>query len=198
MCTAYELGKRGGTFPDRAGAAAIAELIGIERTRLLRPTLEAPVIVEGGDMEMMRWGFCRPFSNAIVNARQDKLEGGMWRGAMEGRRCLIPVAAYYEWSGPKGSKRTHRFTRPDEGWLWIAGIWEENMELGNCFSMITTMANAVARDIHGRMPAVLGAGEIGKFLDGEMWEFDPGLDGLVVNDAPNPLSKGRAVQGELF
>lgn len=160
MCTAYELGKRGGSFPARVGAKAVRELLSIERTKLLRPTLEAPVILPDGSLEPMRWGFARKFSHAVVNSREDKLDGGMWSDAMANRRCLIPVAAYYEWSGPRGEKRTHRFTATDESWLWVAGIWEENAELGRCFSMITTEPRGVVRGVHDRMPAVPFGGRI--------------------------------------
>lgn len=201
MCTAYELGKRGGSFPDRVNAEAIGILSEILETRLIRPTLPAPVITAEGELETMRWGFHRPFSHAIVNSREDKLESVVWKKAMAEHRCLIPAAAYYEWSGPKGNKRTHRFTQVAGEWLWIAGIWEENAELGRCFSMITTQANSPVVGIHDRMPAVLRTQEIGSFLDGGLATFKPEAESLRVGDAPNPLRKKKKeppAQGELF
>jgi len=201
MCTAYELGKRGGSFPDRVNAEAIGILSEILETRLIRPTLPAPVITAEGELETMRWGFHRPFSHAIVNSREDKLESVVWKKAMAEHRCLIPAAAYYEWSGPKGNKRTHRFTQVAGEWLWIAGIWEENAELGRCFSMITTQANSRVVGIHDRMPAVLRTQEIGSFLDGGLATFKPEAESLRVGDAPNPLRKKKKeppAQGELF
>ncbi len=200
MCTAYELGKRGGSFPARVGAKAVRELLSIEKTKLLRPTLKALVVLPDGSLESMRWGFARKFSHAVVNSREDKLDGGMWRDAVENRRCLIPVAAYYEWSGPRGEKRTHRFTAADKGWLWIAGIWEENVELGRCFSMITTEPRGVVRGVHDRMPAVLSVSETDVFLNGAMRTFRPQEDLLLVADSVNPLTGKRPgpVQGDLF
>ncbi len=200
MCTAYELGKRGATFPDRVNARASKELLKITGTRLIRPTLAAPVITANGDLETMRWGFHRPFSHAIVNARQDKLHSAMWRKALTENRCLIPVSAYYEWSGPTGRKRTHRFSHTADEWLWIAGIWEENTEFGPCFSMITTTANSRAAGIHNRMPAVLRPHELSPFLDDSLAEFHPDPDTLQVADAPNPLraKPEPPAQGELF
>lgn len=200
MCTAYEIGKRGGTFPDRVGEGAVKELMGITKTKLLRPTLCAPIVLGDGCLEVMRWGFCRPFSNAVVNSREDKLGGGMWRDAMENRRCLVPASCYYEWSGPTGQKRTHRFESPEGEWLWIAGIWEEDKELGRCFSMITTEPKGVAVGVHDRMPAVLSLDEVEGFLNGGMREFSPKEGLLKVGDAVNPLTgkKPGAVQEELF
>lgn len=200
MCTAYEFGKRSGRFPVRLTEEAAAELSGLEGLSFLRPTLRAPVVDAGGRLEVMRWGFSRPFSHAVVNAREDKLEGVMWKAAMSERRCLIPAAAYYEWSGPKGAKRTHRFTHAAGEWLWIAGIWEEHAELGKCFSMITTEPTGAVLGVHDRMPAVLLPEETGVFLDGGMRTFRPVAGLLQVADTANPLVKAGNPprQGELF
>ncbi|MEP2775103.1 MAG: SOS response-associated peptidase family protein [Luteolibacter sp.] len=202
MCTAYRLGKKEvGRLPKGMGAAAGREL-GRMGERLVRPTISAPVVGMDGELEEMRWGFSRPFSHAVVNAREDKLGGQMWREAMEGRRCLIPATGYYEWSGPKGEKRTHLF-RSAEGrgeWLWIAGIWEEDEKLGRCFSMITTQPRGVVCGVHDRMPAVLSPDETQTFLRGEMKAFLPSETALRVEDAVNPLTgrKPGPVQDELF
>lgn len=200
MCTAYEFGKRSGSFPVRMTKAAAEELHGLAGLELVRPTLAAPVIDAEGRLALMRWGFSRPFSHAVVNAREDKLQGAMWRESMAERRCLIPAAAYYEWSGPKGSKRTHRFTHAEEEWLWIAGIWEPHAELGSCFSMITTEPTGAVLGVHDRMPAVLLPEETERFLDGAMDRFSPAAHLLKVADAPNPLARNpnKPVQGELF
>ncbi len=45
MCTAYELGKRGGSFPDHLKAEAVDVLLGISGVHLIRRTIPAPVIV---------------------------------------------------------------------------------------------------------------------------------------------------------
>ena len=181
MCNAYELGKRrGGSVPQHLGGAIVEKLSGIVSTRLIRRTDPAPVVTVEGGLRTMRWGFARPGLGDINNARSDKLTGPMWGEAFRDRRCLVPVAAFYEWSGPKGNKRTHRFTRPDGGWLWMAGIWEENASHGPCFSMITTAANALVAPIHERMPAVLGDSELADYLAGEVTAFAPKADTLEV------------------
>ena len=115
-------------------------------------------------------------------------------------RCIIPASAFYEWSGPKGKKQTHRFTRMNGEWFWIAGIWEESRDLGLCFSMITTGANSLMASIHDRMPAFLEEEEIAGSFAGEVNSFSPSPESLKVEDSPNPLikPKGDIVQGELF
>lgn len=200
MCNAYELGKRGGSFPSRVKAHSVRELLSIDAFRLIRRTDKAPVINSEGDLVPMRWGFDRKGLGPINNSRSDKLDSPMWKESFEKRRCLIPVAAFYEWSGPKGNKRTHRFTSPDDGWLLMAGIWEESESLGPCFSMITTAANSTVEPIHHRMPAILNDEEVEAYLNGDMRSFSPLPEVIQVGDAPNPLVKKKPppAQGELF
>jgi putative SOS response-associated peptidase YedK len=146
----------------------------------------------------MRWGFHREFNPAINNSRAEKLESGMWSQAFRERRCLVPASAFYEWTGPAGSKQTHRFTRPDEEWIWIAGLWEEHPEHGPCYSMITTAANDQVASIHHRMPAVLSLDDATRFLSQPAIAPTPSTETLIITDCPNPLKRPRPEQGELF
>jgi putative SOS response-associated peptidase YedK len=200
MCTAYELGngKRQETFPAWLQERSIRELLGIDAVQFMRPTNPAPVVMPDGSLRTMRWGFQRRVPGVtkilykpIVNAREDKLASRTWKTAIDERRCLIPASAYYEWSGPSGNKRTHRFTRTDDALMWIAGIWEDGKDFGECFSMITTEPNAVAAAVHDRMPAVLREEELLPFLQGDIKAFLPEVETLCVTDAPNPLRRGK-------
>jgi len=112
----------------------------------------------------MRWGFHRSFNNSVNNAREDKLEGGMWKTAWERGRCVVPMDAFYEWSGPKGGKQTHAFVGESDDILWAAGLWEEDRELGLCYSVITVDPNSITKPIHSRMPALLSPDEIEEYL----------------------------------
>ena len=215
MCTAYEIGKRGGSFPDRLKSQAVDVLLEISETRIVRPTLEAPVIVEDGSVRSMAWGFRRSFSakikgrapvmRTIVNSREDKLNGRTWKQAFAGNRCLIPVTAFFEWTDVDGRKIPLRFTALDDGWLWVAGIWEDDSEHGECFSMITTEPNEVVTPVHDRMPAVLLESQISPFLDGELHDFGPSSVALSHAEATNflkpeavKMKRPESAQGELF
>lgn len=201
MCTAYELGKRGGSFPEAVNAAVIDELLEIAETRIIRPTLPAPVMTADGALRTMSWGFRRSFApkakgrapvwRTIVNSREDKLGGATWRDAFARRRCLIPAAAFYEWVEIGGRKTPLRFERPDGEWLWIAGIWEEDEERGPCFSMITTEPNEVLKPVHDRMPAVLDNARIGPFLSGKLGKFGPSPVQLEFAETENFLKPAR-------
>ncbi len=213
MCTAYELGKRGGTFPERVNAAAVKEILSITETRLIRPTIKAPVFKPDGSLVTMSWGFRRAFApkvkgnkptwRTIVNSREDKLDGRTWKEAFTHRQCIIPAASFYEWMEIDGRNVPLRFERPGGEWIWIAGIWEEG-EQGECFSMITTEPNEVLAPVHDRMPAVLSDEQIAPFLEGELDAFGPSAVALHYQEAANFLSAGKSTkrpppaQGELF
>lgn len=194
MCNSYSVTKAMLKQAKRAGQ--MRDLIYSEADwRLIRPTLPGPVMRDGTG-EMMRWGFHRPFANSVNNTRSDKLESPMWRDAFAARRCVIPVASWYEYSGPQGNKQAHEFTASDGGLLWAAGIWEENETLGRCYSMIMTDANAFVSRIHDRMPALLLEEELDDYLMGSIGKFRPAEVELEVMDAENPLKK-KAEDGQL-
>lgn len=212
MCTAYEIGKKANRLPLRVKIPVVEKLRALRETKLIRPTLTAPVILPDGDMREMSWGFRRkfrgakgPVSRTIVNSREDKLDTAMWREAFRERRCLIPATAFYEWvEGPGGKTTPLRFTAANDGWLMLAGIWEDG-EGGPCFSVITTEPSACVREVHDRMPAVLEDARIGSYLDGELHEFGPsnvplmhvGAENFLkaLEPSPPPVEGG---QGMLF
>lgn len=199
MCTAYEIGNRAGSFPDHLKADAIAYLGNLGSPQIIRPTLEAPVILPDGSLEIMSWGFRRsfpakakdkpPVNRTIVNSRDDKLSGRMWGKAFRERRCLIPVATFFEWTERGGKKVPLAFERPNDEWTWIAGIWEQPEESLKHFSMITTPPNEVVAPVHDRMPAVLSEDKIGDYLGGEMTEMSPSTVHLKFSESPNFLKK---------
>jgi putative SOS response-associated peptidase YedK len=207
MCTAYEIGKRGGSFAEHVKAAAFEYLMGLE-TAIIRPTLPAPVVMPDGEVKTMLWGFRRPVPGGktkqlwrtIVNSREDKLGGRTWGKAFKERRCVIPAAAFYEWVVRGSGNVPLRFEDPGGGMLWIAGIWEEDKERGECFSMITTEPTAAIEPVHDRMPAVLAGPQIRPFLDGVLQEFGPSAAPLEFKEAENFLKKKKEppAQGELF
>lgn len=201
MCSVYDLVKRKKADQEIDLLSEVMEVLqAMDERRLVRRTDSAPVVLVDGRVEEMRWGYMRQGQGPVNNARSEKLDAPMWRESFHERRCLIPVAHFYEWSGPKGRKRTHRFEHPGGEWLWMAGMWEESAEYGRCYTMLTTAANGLMEPIHDRMPAVLVGDERVAYLAGGMREFHPGKGCLRVEDAVNPLVKSPPTheQGELF
>jgi len=199
MCNSYRITPKRGT--DKGVRAKVAAAAATLASSLVRPSDPGVVVLAGERVETMRWGFHRVFNPAINNARSDKLESGMWAGAFRERRCVIPVSLFYEWGpGAGGRKQAHEFGSTADDYLWIAGLWEPNGELGPCYTMVTTEASQLMAPIHSRMPAVLRPDELRGFLDGGRWTFLPYEGTLVVKPCESPLkhAAGGLAQRELF
>lgn len=163
MCNAYRIPAK--KITGRL-AAQVHEVISNMLCTLIRKTDSAPVVVSGGSVEIMRWGFSRHFKQAINNARGDKLASTMWENAFQQRRCLVPMALFYEWAPTphRKGKQAHAITQANGSCMWAAGIWEEHPDLGHCFSIITTSANQDMAQIHHRMPALIPEEQTEGFL----------------------------------
>ena len=56
-----------------------------------------------------------------INARGETVaENGMFRSAFAARRCLVPIAAFYEWT----EKAPHAIAATDNTPLTLGGVWE--------------------------------------------------------------------------
>lgn len=113
----------------------------------------APVIVAAGngvELRSMKFGFPppRPKAGPVFNFRS---EG---RSFKDSNRCLIPAAAFYEFTGMKYPKTKHRFTSPHWPMLAIAGLWRET-EAGLAFTMLTTEPGPDVAPIHDRQIVIL-------------------------------------------
>jgi len=124
MCNIYQFKNRklaSNSFRARVVAAAAADL----PSPVVRKTLPGVVVVPGGEIATMRWGFRREFNPAINNARAEKLASPMWAAACRERRCVIPMTEFWERGpGPDGKKQAHLIRDAGDEWLWAAGIWE--------------------------------------------------------------------------
>lgn len=122
------------------------------------------LVVADGAVRAMHWGFPLTLKGKqgqplkpkpVNNARTDKLSGLFWRSSFESRRCLIPVTAYAEAEGKKGSKIRTWFSLPGTDMFACAGLWRPSDEWGDCYSMVITEANDQVAPIHNRMPAIV-------------------------------------------
>jgi len=208
MCNVYHIGRREVSGDDLA--AAVSELAASLPSPLVRKTDPGIVSLAHGTLATMRWGFHRAFNPAVNNARADKLDSGIWREAYGERRCAVPMSSFYEW-GPAlpqntARKQSHEFRPRDDGYLWVAGIWESHPELGPCYSIVTTEAAPPMTGIHHRMPALIAPDEIADYLDpARPWPFEVTGGQLTTAPCESPLKQplpspgdGDLVQGDLF
>ncbi len=170
------------------------------------------LVVAGGEVEQMSWGFPlvmkgkngQPLKpKPVNNARTDKLDSFFWRYSFEERRCLIPVSAWAEAQGPKGSKTRTWLSLPDAELFACAGVWRDSDEFGTCYSMVMTdSAGSAASDVHSRMPVLLRPEDYEGWVSGSpeeakalctAWSGD-----IKIDRTDQPWTRGSAVQKDLL
>ncbi len=180
MCVRYTLHK------TDAALAAIAKAL----ARKLAPpewakpkynitlTNVTPVVAVGVDVPGVRgmmWGMVPMFARKNdkmqmwPNAMAEKaLTSPAWRSAVAKRRCLVPANGFYEWETVGPMKYPHLFTLRDEEPFAFAGIWEPASEdMPENFAILTTEPNPVVKPYHHRMPVLLPADLMVRWIGGE-------------------------------
>jgi putative SOS response-associated peptidase YedK len=153
----------------------------------IAPTQPIPIVAAreytGGaerHFRLVRWGFLPAFVKdaktfpLIINARAEGIaEKASFRAALKRRRCLVVADGYYEWRviGPKQPKQPYLIRRIDRSPMGFAGLYETYMDAtgGELDSacIITTSANALAREVHDRMPVIVPEEAFSAWLDNE-------------------------------
>lgn len=102
------------------------------------------------------------FNARIEDAREKRTFRQVWRHG----RCLIPMAGFYEWSGPKGARQPHFFhPAGNEANLCVAGLASRWRDLLTCTIMTRAATEAMA-GLHDRMPVILNFDEQEAWLEG--------------------------------
>jgi len=139
----------------------------------------------------LRWGLVPSWSKgpdsrySMINARAETVKSKpAYRHAFQHRRCLIPTEGFYEWKAGKGGKTPFLIRRAGGEPFAMAGLWErwhgpEGDTIESC-TIVVTDANELVREIHDRMPVILGREDYAAWLD-------PGnrdTDGLLARLKP--------------
>lgn len=195
MCNLYRMTR---------GSAEIARLFRVDDKLAganfgeeVYPGYPGAVIAEGL-LRQMTWGFPLTMKGKqgqplkprpVNNARIDKLDSFMWRYSFEERRCLIPMTAWAEAEGPKGSMTRTWLTLPDGEPFAAAGIWRSSPEWGDVYSMLMTEACLEIAGIHDRMPVLLAPDQYGTWTEGSS------QDALALCAPwPGPIAVDRTAQ----
>jgi len=148
---------------------------------------------------MLRWGLVpiwakeMKFGARCINARAETLASTpAFRLAYRKRRCLVPLNAFFEWTGEPGHKIKWRIGLKDEPLFALAGLWEwwkdPASQLGvETYTIVTTRANDLLAPIHDRMPVVIAERDYDRWLDAD----DPATD-LLEPFADEALQVARA------
>jgi putative SOS response-associated peptidase YedK len=145
-----------------------------------RPTDHAPIVRLAADETrecvLARWGLVPgwapdlKFGTRCINARAETVAKlPAFRSAYRRRRCLVPVNAFFEWSGEKGHRLKWRIALRDEPLFALAGLWEwwqgrDGGEGVTSYTIVTCAANAAIAPLHDRMPVILREADYGRWL----------------------------------
>jgi putative SOS response-associated peptidase YedK len=143
---------------------------------VIRPT-DIRLADGGREIALMEWGLVPFFSRdgkrsfTTFNARAEELRTKpMYREPFRnGRRCAVPASGYIEFTGPKGGKVAHLFTRRDGKPMALAGLWDrwtsrDRSERKETYTIVTTAPSSFAARVHDRMPCVLELDDVEAWL----------------------------------
>lgn len=131
----------------------------------------------------------------VNNAREAKLTTAFWRDSFVKRRCLIPVMAWAEAEGEKGSMTRTWYSLHGEELFAVGGVWRSTAEWADAYSMVMVNGCEQMSDVHDRMPTILHRDQWEQWTDGtpeeaislaRVCELPLGVD-----RTPEPWAKAR-------
>jgi putative SOS response-associated peptidase YedK len=121
------------------------------------------------------WGFENHYdSRPLINARGETVDKKRTFSSMfEHGRCIIPATAFFEWrKNQDGSKTKMQISVKGMKVFGMAGLYQvekdENGNILNRCTIITTSANTAMADIHDRMPVILPSDASEAWLDNKI------------------------------
>lgn len=144
-------------LPPRYNIAPTQEVAAVRRE-----TPEA-----GRELALLHWGLIpfwakeRAIGNRMINARADGIaEKPSFRSSFKRQRCLVLADGFYEWKKVDGGKQPWYVHLRGGTAFAFAGLWarwrdpESGESVDSC-TLVTTTPNALAAEIHDRMPVIL-------------------------------------------
>lgn len=178
MCGRYDLSQSPAAIKAHFRVPAVPEF---PASVDVRPTQTEPIVRLDPDGSrvcvLARWGLVPSwakelkFGNRCINARSETLATTpSFRVAYARRHCLVPLNAFFEWSGPQGARVKWRIRLRDEPLFALAGLWEwwrdpATQQGVETYTIITTAANAAIAPVHDRMPVIVGTADYTRWLD---------------------------------
>ncbi|MFG0330628.1 MAG: SOS response-associated peptidase [Phycisphaerales bacterium] len=168
-------------------------------------------------LDLLHWGLI-PFwakdpaiGNRMINARSETVATKpAYKNAFKRRRCLVPADGFYEWKKlsatearaagltTKSPKQPVFIHMADEAPFALAGLWEHwqdpkgsGSEIDS-FTILTTEANELCRDVHDRMPVIIDRDHYERWLDTDSSEDSNSIDDLL-RPYPSELMDRRPV-----
>jgi putative SOS response-associated peptidase YedK len=152
--------------------------------------------------EQFHWGLLPSWtknpksSRRPINARAETVaEKPMFRDLLRERRCVVPIDGYYEWRTTSSGKVPFWFCLKSGAPFFLAGLWDcwhqDKPDAMASYILMTTAPNDLAAKVHDRMPVMLHAGDVPRWLDPTITEVDQ-VTGLL-GPYPADEMESRAV-----
>ena len=146
--------------------------------------------------EQFQWGLLPSWTKnpksarRPINARAETVaERPMFRDLLRQRRCAVPIDGYYEWRTTSSGKIPFWFSLKSGAPFFLAGLWDRwhggKPDAVASYILMTTEPNALAAKVHDRMPVLLHARDVPRWLDPTATE----LDGII--DLLGPIRRPR-------
>ncbi len=147
------------------------------------PTQNAFTVIRSDEkriLKPMKWGLIPSWTKpgkegiGLINARFETLnEKPSFRNSYKNRRCIIPVAGFFEWK-KNGKQKTPYFISTgkdsdgDYNPMLLCGLYDSWFNADGVavesFTIITTEASEEMKEIHERMPLILDKANIPLWL----------------------------------
>jgi len=116
-----------------------------------------------------------------VNARAETVaEKPMFQHLLRRRRCAVPVDGYYEWRTTSSGKVPFWFHLKSGEPFFLAGLWDtwhaRQPDAVASYILMTTEPNEVAAKVHDRMPVILHASDVARWLNPAIKEAEAVAD----------------------
>jgi putative SOS response-associated peptidase YedK len=173
-----------GRFYLAASPAELKKLFKVDRLPGLVPRYNiapaqlSPIVIaveKVRSVHMARWGLVPSWSrdlslgDGMINAPAETLDDKpAYRTAFQAHRCLVPASGFYEWQTQGARKQPYKIAFRNGAPFAFAGLWgkwaPETGEPVETFSIITTQASKLVREVHDRMPVIIAPADYQRWL----------------------------------
>ncbi len=189
-----------------------AVTLGWEPAYNVGPSSNVPVVRVRPDcrrLSLLRWGLLPTWvkdprvGSRMFNAKVETVaEQPAFSEALRQRRCIVAVSGFFEWQRDDMAMQPFYVTKHDGRPLALAGLWEIWLsaagEVVETCTIITKPTPSPLTELFGRMPAVLSADALERWLDARttspetlraiVLEPSPDLSAAPISDYVNSLA----------
>jgi len=174
----------------------------------IAPTQPSPIVVakeKSRELLSARWGLVPAWSRdlsvgaGMINAPAETLEAKpAYRVPFQSQRCLVLANGFYAWQTRGARKQPYKIAVRNGALIGFAGLWErwtpETGDAVETFTIITTEASRLVREVHDRMPVIIAPADHQRWLTASadavkrlLVPYTTGLTIVPVGDRVNSI-----------